>query len=244
MEVHAHTHTSRKKWTHYFWEFIMLFLAVFCGFLAEYKLEHMIEHQREKQYMRSMIEDLKSDTSMLYRNRDLRISRILMMDSLVALLSSPERDKRGDDMYFYARSISPPTNIFPNNGTTEQLKSSGNLRLIRKSHISNSIMTYDQLLRNTLFEMGDEVEIRAEYRQLASKIFDTKVFHEIISGPVVEKPSGNPLLYKTDPDLINEYIGAIQYFKRVHQAQLVRTEELLKQALQLMELIKSEYNID
>ncbi len=38
MEVHAHTHTAaesvslrgRKKWTHYFWEFLMLFLAVFC----------------------------------------------------------------------------------------------------------------------------------------------------------------------------------------------------------------------
>ena len=41
MEVHAHTHPStglptgqtgsgpRKKWTHYFWEFLMFFLAVF-----------------------------------------------------------------------------------------------------------------------------------------------------------------------------------------------------------------------
>jgi len=43
MEVHAHSHTvpiaiGRKKWTHYFWEFLMLFLAVFCGFLAEYQL--------------------------------------------------------------------------------------------------------------------------------------------------------------------------------------------------------------
>lgn len=34
MEVDAHTHTS-KKWTRYFWEFLMLFLVVFCGFLAE-----------------------------------------------------------------------------------------------------------------------------------------------------------------------------------------------------------------
>jgi len=42
MEVHQHAHTPRKKWTHYFWEFLMLFLAVFCGFLAEYKLEHTI----------------------------------------------------------------------------------------------------------------------------------------------------------------------------------------------------------
>jgi hypothetical protein len=35
MEVHHHAHTARKKWTHYFWEFLMLFVAVFCGFLAE-----------------------------------------------------------------------------------------------------------------------------------------------------------------------------------------------------------------
>ena len=55
MEVHAHTHTARKKWTHYFWEFLMLFFAVFCGFLAENQREHLIEHKREKVYMVSML---------------------------------------------------------------------------------------------------------------------------------------------------------------------------------------------
>ena len=62
MEVHAHAHTARKKWTHYFWEFLMLFLAVFCGFLAEYQLEHKIEKTREKQLCPSLVEDLKNDT--------------------------------------------------------------------------------------------------------------------------------------------------------------------------------------
>ena len=65
MEVHAHSHTERKKWTHYFWEFLMLFLAVFCGFLAENQREHMVEHQREKQYMNSLITDLKGDTALI-----------------------------------------------------------------------------------------------------------------------------------------------------------------------------------
>jgi len=51
MEVHAHAHTPRKKWTNYLWEFLMLFLAVFCGFLAEYQLEHIIENQRQKKNM-------------------------------------------------------------------------------------------------------------------------------------------------------------------------------------------------
>jgi hypothetical protein len=55
MEVHAHTYTARKKWSHYFWEFLMLFLAAFCGFLAVYQLEDEIEKDRERQYTRSMI---------------------------------------------------------------------------------------------------------------------------------------------------------------------------------------------
>ena len=70
MEVHHHsspapggTHTPRKKWTHYLWEFLMLFLAVFCGFLAEYQLEHKIEKERGLQYIRSFYNDLKTDTT-------------------------------------------------------------------------------------------------------------------------------------------------------------------------------------
>ena len=54
MEVHNHAHHGgRKNWKSYFWEFVMLFLAVYWGFLAEYQLEHVIEHELEKQYMQS-----------------------------------------------------------------------------------------------------------------------------------------------------------------------------------------------
>ena len=62
MEVHHHSHTPRKNWTHYFWEFLMLFLAVFAGFLAENEREHFIEHKREKKLIKEMVEDLKKDT--------------------------------------------------------------------------------------------------------------------------------------------------------------------------------------
>ncbi len=67
MEVHAHTHTPRKKWTHYLWEFLMLFLAVFCGFLAENWREHIIEKEKGKQYIFSFYEDLKRDTASFAR---------------------------------------------------------------------------------------------------------------------------------------------------------------------------------
>src|SRR5688500_8377804 len=67
MEVHhAHTsapsnHRARKRWTHYFWEFLMLFLAVFCGFLAENKREHMIEDKRARKLVASLLHDLQQD---------------------------------------------------------------------------------------------------------------------------------------------------------------------------------------
>ena len=65
MEVHAHTNTPLKKWTHYLWEFLMLFLAVFCGFFAENMRENVVDRHREKDYIISMIEDLKADTANL-----------------------------------------------------------------------------------------------------------------------------------------------------------------------------------
>ena len=243
MEVHHHSQTSGKKWTHYLWEFLMLFLAVFCGFLAEYQLEHIIEHQREKEYMRTMLEDLKSDSALFETNIQLRTSRIKMIDSLVTLLSSATIGQSGNDIYFFARSISPPTNIFPNDRTIQQLKSSGSLRLIRNKNISNSIMAYDQMIRQALFEMDDEVEIRSEYRQMASKVFNTRVFHEMTSADTISKPTSNPKLFTTNDDLINELIGRIQYFKRVHQAQLVTSKKLLEKSKQLRDLIKKEYHL-
>jgi hypothetical protein len=65
MEVHHHSHSSRKKWTHYFWEFLVLFFAVFCGFLAEYQLEHKFESDREKVLAKVFYEDIKKDTAAL-----------------------------------------------------------------------------------------------------------------------------------------------------------------------------------
>lgn len=65
MEVHAHSHTPRKKWTHYFWEFFMLFLAVTLSFFVENRREHYIEHQRAKVYAKSMVKNLQTDTAEL-----------------------------------------------------------------------------------------------------------------------------------------------------------------------------------
>ena len=100
MEVHAHTHTERKKWRHYLWEFLMLFLAVFCGFLAENWREHIVEQQRETVLMKSMLKDLRADTTFFGQmTRFISLSNS-HIDSLIFLIkNNNDWDKSAKEIY-------------------------------------------------------------------------------------------------------------------------------------------------
>ena len=144
MEVHHHAHTARKKWTHYLWEFLMLFLAVFAGFLAENQREHYIEHQREKKYINSLVADLITDTAELNSVITFNILKFHGMDTLVRLLSNHSLSN-DDEKNLYSLNGAYAANIYTmtfSDRTIRQLLNSGNLRLIRKSSVSDSIMNY------------------------------------------------------------------------------------------------------
>src|SRR5712671_6905439 len=132
MEVHAHTHTEKKKWTHYLWEFLMLFLAVFCGFLAENIREHTVEHTRAKQFALSMLSDIKADTAALNTAIGFGNKKIKAVDSLIAQIEQP-KEKWKDTLIYtysgYAGRIRPFEN---NSGTYDQMKASGSLRYFKQ----------------------------------------------------------------------------------------------------------------
>src|ERR1043165_1156140 len=105
MEVHHHSHTERKKWHHYFWEFFMLFLAVTLGFLVENQREHITDHKKEVQYVHSYMEDLHEDIKQLDSLLNYAKQRNEWMDSLSYLLDTPDPDIYGKDIYYYARML-------------------------------------------------------------------------------------------------------------------------------------------
>src|SRR4026208_177873 len=89
MEVHQHAHHGGKKsWKSYFWEFLMLFLAVTLGFLVENQREHYVEHQREKQFIQSLFNDIKADTANLVRIINARTAKGHAIDSLSYFVNS------------------------------------------------------------------------------------------------------------------------------------------------------------
>jgi hypothetical protein len=141
-----HRAPGKKIWT-YLFEFLMLFLAVFCGFIADNWREKLSEHQREKAFINSIVEDIKSDT--LQSNKILvQLKRIhIGIDSVLIALSSPKIMENSNDVYkLWTKNLGLEVFV-SNDRTIQQLKSSGELRLIRNKAVSDRIMEYDQTLK-------------------------------------------------------------------------------------------------
>lgn len=142
MEVHHHSHTSRKRWAHYFWEFFMLFLAVTAGFLVENQREHYIEGQRAKKLAKNLYEELLADSIKVNEclaNREMKESECgyfidYVKDSSLANLSSRFFPA------FTSALIQIQYIIFqPNDGILNQLRNSGELRYFKSSELQSEI---------------------------------------------------------------------------------------------------------
>jgi hypothetical protein len=245
MEVHHHTHPphGKKIWTDYFWEFLMLFLAVFCGFLAEYQLEHKIERDREKQYMSSLITDIKEDIN--YINEQLVIYRWKqsLLDSLINRVHSDSTIANTNDLYYYAR-LASKNDIFPaNTRTIDQMKNSGGFRLIRKEQVASAIMAYySELPQIQSLELTEQSETN-EYRKIAVQIFSAFVFNEINSTSKVVRPANNPALRTIDKKLLGDLAGWVHYIKNTRIGLSEYKKSLLKKGEKLIRLIQEEYHL-
>lgn len=138
MEVHHHSHGPGshrgKNWKTYFWEFLMLFLAVFCGFLAEYKLEHVIEHQREKEFAKALYAELLDDSTAFANKLTRRLEKERDMDYLSNYFRDSSLTNLSKDVY-PAHTISlyliNSYSFEPKDGILSQLRNSGSLRYFK-----------------------------------------------------------------------------------------------------------------
>lgn len=224
----------------------MLFLAVFCGFLAEYQLEHTIENQREKQYIQSLIADLKSDQEVLTQHILHLKTGLNMMDSVINILNTPLLIANNTGQLYYLARLAPRLNpLSTNNRTFEQLKNSGNFRLIRNLSTSNKIMTYYEkfpLIR--LLERVNETEFN-EYRKLATKIFDPAVFLKMEGkNDEIKRITENPSLRTTDNGLLQELSVFSVYLHGTKKGILGADEALKIAGVELIEYLQKEYHLE
>ena len=247
MEVHHHAHTSRKKWTHYFWEFLMLFLAVFCGFLAEYYLEHTIEHNREKQFIESLIRDIEADTAQLSTIKTFRLARIRSIDSLSNSLAKNTSATISLGGIQLLRDVRGHIAFYQNSGTLDQLKNAGGLRLIRKRKVVDSIQAYDQQIKKMALRDAYETEEMRYTVRLSYKMIDGIVISGIYAD--TNYYNNNRLrteLSKTIPfnsQYAGEYLNSLGSYGSGVLNNMWLQDNIRRKAENLLILIKDEYNL-
>lgn len=251
MEVHHHTHSGhgKKNWRSYFWEFLMLFLAVFCGFLAEYQLEHKIEKDRERQYMESMVRDLIADTTSFNENLPFKLERIAAIDSLFDYFSV-HKDEKTIPAYVHnlLRRSTWDRNYNRNKATISQLRNSGGLRLVRKQTVANAILAYDfeweKADKNYNDAQGLNGELMNEYIRKTLNDYRLLPYYKANNTGGARLPEGSNLTVSINTTYLIEMLNHLHKVKTSTKNQVDFYQGINKMAENLVSLIKKEYYLE
>lgn len=182
MEVHHHTHQEHDKrnWKSYFWEFLMLFLAVTLGFFVENQREHHIENVRAREFSKSLIQDLQNDIAAIQGHIKTASVYTSIADSMINLSQTRLEGRAAAQFSFYTRFMYWTTSIVWNRATFEQIKNSGSLRYFRNQQLLEKLMRYDGLVH--------DIEMEAYNRQVRGNLLVNHI-NEIIEPVYHQKLS-------------------------------------------------------
>lgn len=236
---------KKRNWKTYFKEFFMLFLAVFCGFLAENYRESLSAQKIEKEYILSLVEDLKTDTTNLSLYISFRKEKSVLMDSLAGMMLSEERSLMGNQIYFLARQVFNEQAFIYSDGTIQQLKNAGNLRLLRNRNVVNELLKYEKKVK--VLEDWDENDNRTKstFREMGGKVFNSTELNKTMDANMkFVMPTTNPQLITDDFRIINEIAFQIHFLSKMTKGNSLRAESLRSDAIGLLELIQKEYKLN
>ncbi|MBC7873637.1 MAG: hypothetical protein H7Y01_06565 [Ferruginibacter sp.] len=242
MEVHHHSHSARKKWTHYLWEFLMLFLAVFCGFLAENQREHYVEHQREKQYMRSLVADLQTDTANI-RQANTWFEKIssacdTLMRNYEQFMGNASPETHRSFQFILAGY---PDFVYTDR-TIQQLKNSGGLRLVRDHDVSDSIVAYDANIRDMVIEESAITLFYDRLHELAARNFNFRELDEQQNNP--GSVAGIVHWLTTNVQDKEQFYNILRVYTSTLNSYIRYRKRLLNKAARLIGLLNKNYHLD
>jgi hypothetical protein len=247
MEVHhSHHHGGHqtKKWKEYITEFLMLFTAVTLGFFAENQREHYIEHLREKQYMQSLYEDLKKDTTELSTLKRLYTGQMNRIDTTIELFRAAEwNDSTLTKLYLLNLTVLGNRGLNLMERTSVQLQNAGGMRLIQNAKISDEIANYWhwQEYAKAYFATTEELKLKARER---SYFIFNQFFYNDISRDKVKTAKKGAQLMTYDKMVLMEYVNRLSHIKNsIKNQQLYQLDQILSSATILLNDLKKEYEV-
>jgi hypothetical protein len=219
----------------------MIFLAVTLGFFAENIREHINGHSKEREYIHSLIEDLQSDTTLI--NTAIKLnSEYCRNDS--GFLKSLNKAKVDSLAFKNVFQINPGkfNTQFYDSKTFDELKSTGDIRLIQNKKVLDAVSRYYQTIeKNKIFR--DEIQTSLVYSyQHLYKVCDIYLLHSNYSSWQAAFKDRDELITSNE-DLLKEYrstLFAVILGMGMYDNNITLQKDA---ALQLIQLIKEEYSL-
>lgn len=252
MDIHHHPIVHEQQgWKEYIFHFLMLFLAVFLAFLAENKREHNLESEKESEYIESLAKDAQVDFT---TSEDLRTAifiQVKKIDTLQNILfddleNSFQRDSLIRKSYELSSSILTFYPAFFNERTITQLLSSGNMRLIKKQGVADSIMDYHSFIK--FVEVQKQLYVNSVNTSLQSmyNIFDITYLKSIMRNDTLFEPDNSfvPVkLLTTSPEELKKFIATLEITKLVAFTYKNYLTEMTKRASRLYYFLRDKYKL-
>ena len=83
-----------------------------------------------------------------------------------------------------------------------------------------------------------------DYRNACCKVFDVRIYENIMSGTKMTRPDGNPKLLSENPEFINDLLMRAHYVKRNNAGTIVSLEIMKRKALNMQQLIDEKYHFE
>jgi len=210
---------KEKKWKHYLFEFLFLFLAVTAGFFVDNQREQYSEQKSAKVYATSMRINLQSDTSELRQIISRNVLAVNYLDTFLSLAAedSLENIPTGE-LYWYGLWGGYYRGFESNDATFQQMKNSGSLRYFNNNMLVKNISDYDQFVRSIYLLNQIDHSIYIETRKARAKLFDFRfnmaannIVQQFGRNTITEKAIDSfvnlkPRLLTNDKIIFNEYV--------------------------------------
>lgn len=245
MEVHHHHHSEHPahkiKWSHYFWEFFMLFLAVTLGFLVENQREHYVERLREKQFARQLLADLRED-SLFFEKRINQLKNIFPLHEKFKQVMTNSPAPTNYDVINSGLPLLYQFDIQINTAAYSQMKSSGTLRYIRNSDLSIAAQNYYEIQVPRNIGYANE-SIKYYYDYIEPFLRKHFRFQDVdqIADTLLTKA---PVILHRDTDMDQELLNTMETYKFYHLIQLTQyLRPIIAENIGLITRIKKIYQL-
>src|SRR5258708_6319820 len=249
MEVHHHSdlHHKKKHFKEYFFEFLMIFLAVTLGFLAENLREHITNHAKEKEYIRGFIRNVQDDTALLKHVIHFDSVQVSEIDLFIRLHHADmSLDNNRKNFYFLAYNTFYNSVYFTsNNATLQQLKSTGDFRLIKKDHVSDSLSKYDTDIQSISSQTNYYNDYFKEILSRLDELTDMSLYTD------TSYMKNGKFTDKTTPELNADNKQLRTFFNKVLDFRLITSsyadynlKPQLENATRLISFLKKEYELE